>query len=79
MVKKEDMLEHRVSMSSSIFLLCWCVIVKHSASRECTHVHMHVCTHICMHISRISQNTEASLRLQSEAVAEQEMEAKKTL
>lgn len=31
-----------------------------------------------MHIIWINQNTETSLRLQSEAVAEQEREAKKT-
>lgn len=35
--------------------------------------------HIHMHIIWINQNTETSLRSWSEAVAEQEMEAKKTL
>lgn len=36
-------------------------------------------SHIHMHIIWINQNTETSLRLWSKAVAEQEMEAKKTL
>lgn len=41
------------------------------------YIYLYVYIHMC--INWINQDTETSLRLQSEAVAEQEMEAKKTL
>lgn len=71
-VKKEDVPERDVDFYFSfVCVRFWNALL---AGNACMYIHMYVHTHVG--INWINQDTETSLRLQSEAVAEQEMEAK---